>query len=133
VEAYHGHFYLHKRINLGNTHSYLCTLPHGRPAPDSVIPHNGWTLLTRSKLYRRIIAHISNNSSCRLKHPGVPDGSVDSDGSDRTSSPPTQMYMRHVALTTGRVAYLPQLQWAWDTHHQNTTCVTLFPGAAVKL
>jgi len=44
---------------------------------------------------------ISNNSSFRLKHPGVPDGS---DGSDGTSYPLTENYTIPVAQATGRVA-----------------------------
>jgi len=47
---------------------------------------------------------ISNNSSFRLKHPGVPDGS---DGSDRTSYPLTENQTRPVSQATGRVASLP--------------------------
>ena len=45
--------------------------------------------------------YISNNSSFRLKHPGVPDGS---DGSDGTSYPLTENYTLPVAQATGRVA-----------------------------
>ena len=44
---------------------------------------------------------ISNNSSFRLKHPGVPDGS---DGSGGTSYPLTENYTLPVAQATGRVA-----------------------------
>jgi len=73
---------------------------------------------------------ISNNPSFRLKHPGVPDGS---DGSDGTSYPLTENYTLPVAQATGRNAYSPPLLCARYTHHQNDTCVTLFPGAAVML
>ena len=52
----------------------------------------------------RVIKYISNNSSFRLKHPGVPD---DSDGSGATSDPLTENQMRPVSQATGRVAYLP--------------------------
>jgi len=45
--------------------------------------------------------YISNNSSSRQKHPGVPDGS---DGSDGTSFPLTENYTLPVAQVTGRVA-----------------------------
>jgi len=44
---------------------------------------------------------ISNNSSFRQEHPGVPDGS---DGSDGTSYPLTENYTLPVAQATGRVA-----------------------------
>jgi hypothetical protein len=102
---------------------------------------------------------ISNNSSFRLKHPGVPDGS---DGSGGTSYPLTENQTRPVAQATGRVAYLPcggyytmplilakrrVVYYArlsgvrlpllcvrnvvTYTHHQNDTYVTLFAGVAV--
>ena len=102
---------------------------------------------------------ISNNSSFRLKHPGVPDGS---DGSDGTSYPLTENETRAVAQATGRVAYLPCGGYltmppilatrrvvyysrrsgvrlpllcvrnvVTYTHHQNDTYVTLFAGVAV--
>ena len=102
---------------------------------------------------------ISNNSSFRLKHLGVPDGS---DGSGRTSYPLTKNQTRPVAQATGRVAYLicggyytmphilatrrvvyyarrssvrlPLLcvrNVVTYTHHQNDTYVTLFAGVAV--
>jgi hypothetical protein len=74
--------------------------------------------------------HISKTPGFRLKHPGVPDSS---DGSDRTSYPRTENYTLPVTQATSRVAYLPPLLWAWYTHHQNDTCVTLFAGAAVML
>ena len=48
--------------------------------------------------------HISNNPSFRQEHPGVPGGTV---GSDGTSHPLTENYTRPVAQATGRVAYLP--------------------------
>ena len=51
-------------------------------------------------------ACISNNSSFRQKHPGVPDSS---DGSDATSYPLTENYTLPVARATGRVAYVPPL------------------------
>ena len=44
---------------------------------------------------------ISNNSSFRQKHPGVPDGS---DGSDGASYPLTENYTLPVAQATGQVA-----------------------------
>jgi len=73
---------------------------------------------------------ISNNASFRLKHPAVPDGS---DGADGTSYPLRGNFTLPVTQATGRVAYLPPLVRGWYTHHQNNTCVTLFPGAAVIL
>jgi len=60
--------------------------------------------------------HISNNSSFRLKHPGVPDGS---DSSDGTSYPLTENYTLPVAQATGRVAY----QSTWERRRQ--TCERL--------
>jgi hypothetical protein len=105
------------------------------------------------------LKHISNNSSFRLKHPGVQDGS---DGSGGTSYPLTENQTRPVAQVTGRVGYLPcggyytmHLILATSrvvfyagrsgvrlpllcvqnvvtyTHHQNDTYVTLFAGVAV--
>jgi len=50
------------------------------------------------------ISFISNNSSFRQKHPGVPDGS---DSSDGTSYPLTGNYTLLVAQVTARVAYIP--------------------------
>jgi len=44
---------------------------------------------------------ISNNSSFRRKHPGVPDGS---DGSDGTSYPLTEKDTLPAAQATGRIA-----------------------------
>jgi hypothetical protein len=67
--------------------------------------------------------YISNKPSFRLKHPGVPDGS---EGSDGTSDPLTENY-------TLPIANSPPILCAWNTHHQNDTCVTLFAGAAVML
>jgi len=103
--------------------------------------------------------YISNNSSFRLKHTGVPDGS---DGSGGILYPLTENQTRPVAWATGRVAYLPcggyytmPLILATGrvvyytrhsgvrlpllcvrnvvtyTHHQNDTYVTLFAGVAV--
>jgi hypothetical protein len=72
----------------------------------------------------------SNNSSFRLKHPGVPDGS---DGSDGNSYPLPDNYMLPVAKATGRIPNLPPLHSAGYTHHQNNMFVTLFAGAAVIL
>jgi hypothetical protein len=46
-----------------------------------------------------IVRGISNNSTFRQKHPGVPDGS---DGSDGTSYPLTEDYMLPVAQAMGR-------------------------------
>jgi len=102
---------------------------------------------------------ISNDSSFRLKHPGVPDGS---DGSGGTSYPLTENQTQRVAQATGRIAYLPcggyytmplilatgrvvyytrrsgvrlPLLYVRNvvtyTHHQNDTYVTLFAGVAV--
>jgi hypothetical protein len=45
----------------------------------------------------RYITQISNNTSFRLKHPSVPDGS---DGSDGTSYPLTENFMLPVAQVT---------------------------------
>jgi len=45
--------------------------------------------------------YISNNSSFRQKHPGVPDSS---DGYDRTLYPLTENYTLPVAPATGRIA-----------------------------
>jgi hypothetical protein len=52
---------------------------------------------------------ISNNSSFRLTHPGVLDGS---DGSDGTSYPLTENYTYPVAQAMCRVAFLPPLHSA---------------------
>ena len=49
----------------------------------------------------RQLGHISNNSSFRQKHLGVPDGS---DGSDGTSYPLTENYTLPIAQATGSVA-----------------------------
>jgi hypothetical protein len=46
-------------------------------------------------------SHISNNTSFRLKHAGVPDGS---DRSDGTSYPLTENYTFRIAQGMGRVA-----------------------------
>jgi hypothetical protein len=73
---------------------------------------------------------ISNNSSFRQKHLGVPDGS---DGSDGTSYPLTENYTLPVVQATGRVAYVLLYFVVTFTHHQKDTCVTLFAGAAVML
>ena len=70
-----------------------------------------------------IQTYITNNTSFHLKHPGVPDSS---DGSNGTSYRLTEIY-------TLPVAYVPPLLWAWYTHHENYTCVTLIAGAAVML
>jgi len=75
---------------------------------------------------------ISNNSSFRQKHPGVPDVS---DGSDRTSYLLTEKYTLPVAQATGQVAYVLPLLCAQNVvtykYHQNDTCVRHFTGAAV--
>jgi len=77
---------------------------------------------------------ISYNPSFCQKHPGIPDGS---DGSDRTSHPLTENYTLPVPKVVGRVACSPPLLCAWNVvtymHHQNATCITLFPGAAVMV
>ena len=75
-------------------------------------------------------SHISNYSSFRQKHPGVPDGS---DGSDGTSYPLTENYTLPVAQATGRVAYVLLYFVVTFTHHQKDACITLFAGAAVML
>ena len=106
-----------------------------------------------------VLSDISNNSSFRLKHPCVPDGS---DGSGGTSYPLTENQTRPVAQATGRVAYLPcggyytmplilatrhivyygrrsgvrlrllcVLHVVTYRHHRNDTYVTLFAGVAV--
>jgi len=59
---------------------------------------------------------ISNNSSFRLKHPGVPDGS---DGSDGTSYPLTENYTHPVAQAMGRVAQ----QSTWERRRQTWECL----------
>jgi len=48
--------------------------------------------------------HISNNSSFRLKQPGVPDGFH---GNDETLDPLPENYTCLVAQATGRISYLP--------------------------
>ena len=115
--------------------------------------------LTKSRILCIEGNNISNNSSFRLKHPGVPDGS---DGSGGTSYLLTDNQTRLVAQATGRVAYLPcggyytmplilatrrVVYYAHRsgvrlpslcvrnvvtyTHHQNDTYVTLFAGVTV--
>jgi len=74
--------------------------------------------------------NMSNNSSFRQKHPGVPDGC---DGSDRTSYPLTDNYTLPVNQATGHVAYVLLSFVLMFTDHQKDTCVTLFAGAAVML
>ena len=78
----------------------------------------------------RLSTVISNNSSVRQKHPGVPDGS---DGSDRTSYPLTENSTLPVVPATGRVAHVLLYFVVTFTHHQKDTCVTFFAGAAVEL
>jgi len=77
-----------------------------------------------------VLSIISNNSSFRQKHPGVPDGS---DGSDGTSYTLTENYTLPVAQAMGRVAYVLLYFVVTFRHHQKDTCVTLFGGAAVML
>jgi len=77
-----------------------------------------------------MIAHISNNSSFRQKHEGVPDGS---DDSDAISYPLAENFTLPVVQATGRVAYVLLYFVVTITHQQNDTCVTLFPGAGVML
>jgi hypothetical protein len=105
------------------------------------------------------LSYISNNTSFRLTHPGVQDGS---DGSCGTSYPLPENQTRPVAQVTGRVAYLPcggyytmplivatrrVLYYARRSgvrlhlrcvrnvvtymHHQNDTYVTLFAGVTL--
>jgi len=73
---------------------------------------------------------ISNNTSFREKHRGVPDGS---DGSDGTSFPLTENYTLPVAQATGHVSYVLLYFVLTFMHHENDTCVALFAGAAVML
>jgi hypothetical protein len=97
---------------------------------------------------------ISNNSSFRLKHQGVLDGS---DGSDGTLTPLTEnqtqpfaylpcggYYTMPLILATRRVVYYARrsgfrlpLLCTWNvvmyTHHQNDTYVALFAEIAVML
>jgi len=80
--------------------------------------------------FRCYVSHISNYSSFRQKHTGVPDGS---DGSDGTSYPLTENYTLPVAQATGRIAYLLLYFVVTFTHHQKDMCITLFAGAAVML
>jgi len=54
-------------------------------------------------LVETIFFCLSNNSSFRQKHPGVPDSS---DGSGGTLYPLTENYTLPVALATGGIAYL---------------------------
>jgi len=68
---------------------------------------------------------ISNNSSFRQKHLGVPDGS---DSSDRTLYPLREKYKLPVALHTYPLNFVVTFP-----HHQKNMCVTLFAGAAVML
>jgi hypothetical protein len=105
-------------VAFGNSGRLLLAflLPHSpKSVADRMFPHLPCFLASRIS--------ISNKPTFHLKHPGVPDGS---DGSDGTSYPLTDNYMLPVA-------YSPQLLYAWYTHHQNDTCVTLFAGAAVML
>jgi len=75
-------------------------------------------------------SYISNNSSFRQKHLGVPDGS---DRSDRTSYPLTENSTLPVIQATGRVVYVLLYLVVTFTHHQKDTCITLFAGAAIML
>jgi len=68
---------------------------------------------------------ISNNSSFRQKHLGVPDSS---DNSERTSYPLREDYTLPVALHTYPLYFVVTFP-----HHQKDMCVTLLPGAAVML
>jgi len=128
-------------INMNHWHVFLILCRHA----------SNWILLAER--------YLSNDSSFRLKHPGVLDSS---DGSDWTSYPLTENQMRPVAQATGRVAYLtcgghytmrpilatgrvvyyacrsgftlPSLcvrDVVTFTHHQIDSYVTLFTGVAV--
>jgi hypothetical protein len=57
--------------------------------------------VTWTGLDRYLTPHISNNSSFRLKQPGVQDGS---DGSDRTSYTLTENYTLPVPQAMGRIS-----------------------------
>jgi len=57
-----------------------------------------------------LIMNICNNTSFRLKHPGVADGS---DGSDGTLYRRTENYTLPVAQVTCCIAYLPPSLCAW--------------------
>jgi len=89
--------------------------------------HIAWEMLYNHKPH---ITNISNNSSFRQKHQGVPDGS---DSSDWTSYPLTENYTLPDVLATGCVAYVLLYFAVTFTHHQQYTCVTLFAGATVML
>jgi hypothetical protein len=75
-------------------------------------------------------SYISNNSSFRLKHPGVLDGS---DGLGGTMYPLMEYYTPPVGQVPGHVVYSPPLLSARYAHHQKNMCVSLFAGAAVIL
>ena len=81
-------------------------------------------------LHQLYMFSISNNSSFRQNHPGVPDGC---DCSDGTSYPLAENYTLPVAQATRRIAYVLLYLVVTFTHHQMDTCVTLFAGAAVML
>jgi len=76
------------------------------------------------------LRNISNNSSFRQKHPGVPDGSG---GSDGTSYPLTENYTLPVVQAKGHVAYVLLYFAVTFMHHQKVKCVTLIAGAGVML
>jgi len=72
--------------------------------------------------------NISNNSSFHQKHPGIPDGSDDSDG---TSYPLKENYTLPVAEATGRVAYVPPLLCGdVYTPSEGHVCYTLRRGCS---
>jgi len=74
------------------------------------------------------IAIISNNSSFRQKHLGVPDGS---DGSDRTLYPLKENYTLPVAQAMGRIAYVrPLLCSDLYAPSEGQLCYTLRRGCS---
>ena len=73
---------------------------------------------------------ITNYSSFRQTHPGVPDSS---DGVDGTSYPLMDNYMLPIAQATGCITPVLRYFVVTFTHQQKNTCVTVFAGAAVML
>jgi hypothetical protein len=60
-----------------------------------ILRHCGIVSYTYARAYKQLMMNISNNSSFRQKHPGVPDGS---DGSDGMLYPLTENYTLPVAF-----------------------------------
>jgi len=72
--------------------------------------------------------HISNNSSFRQKHPGVPESS---DRSDRTSYPLPENYTQPVAQAMGHIAYVPPLLCGGvNAPSEQHVCYTLRRGCS---